>query len=77
MVDEHQGVYEPGPVHGATMKFEVVQCADEWIVRREGVEVGRFEDQDAALNRVAAEMRGCAPEGAAASLAVRYQRRSA
>lgn len=56
------------------MKFEVVECAGEWIVRREGQEVARFATQDEALNDVAARLRD-ADATQPASLAMRYQRR--
>lgn len=56
------------------MKFEVVESAGEWIVRREGQEVARFAAQDEALNDVAARLRE-ADASQPASLSMRYQRR--
>jgi hypothetical protein len=56
------------------MKFEVVESAGEWIVRREGQEVARFAAQDEALNDVAARLRD-ADASQPASLSMRYQRR--
>lgn len=56
------------------MKFEVVESAGEWIVRREGQELARFAAQDEALNDVAARLRE-ADASQPASLAMRYQRR--
>jgi hypothetical protein len=57
------------------MRYEVVESAGEWIVRREGTEVGRFVSQDEALNHVSERMRETACEGSA-SFAVRYERRT-
>jgi hypothetical protein len=58
------------------LRYELVEDAGGWIVRREGVEVARFDVQEDALNHVAEAMRGAA-EGEAASLAVHYERRIA
>jgi hypothetical protein len=57
------------------MNYEVVENAGEWIVTREGCEVGRFDNQDRALHHVAERLRG-ADRTCAASLAVRYQART-
>ncbi len=58
------------------MRFEVVQEEDAWIVRSEGLELARFDDQDTALSDVADRLRGA--DGATpVSLAVRYQGRNA
>lgn len=57
------------------MRFEVVQEEDAWVVRREGHELARFNDQDTALSDVADRLRG-ADATAPVSLAVRYQGRS-
>jgi hypothetical protein len=62
--------------HGAGMKFEVIESGGEWIVRREGDEVARFAAQDLALGHVADELRKAEAAGPA-SLAMRYERRSA
>ena len=60
------------------MRFEVVESGGAWIVRRDGVEIGRFEQQDVALAHVSDLLRhtGVDQDGAA-SLAVRYERRTA
>lgn len=58
------------------MRFEVVEEADQWVVRSEGCEVGRFADQDAALNEVAERLRD-ADVSEPAGLSVRYLSRSA
>ena len=58
------------------MRFEVVEEADEWIVRSEGCELGRFADQETALHDVADRLRG-ADSTAPAALSVRYQAKSA
>ena len=58
------------------MKFEVIESGGEWIVRREGCEVGRFPRQDEALSHVAHALRAAEGSGPA-SLAMRYERRSA
>ena len=57
------------------MKFEVVENSGEWIVRREGEEVGRFPEQDLALSHVADRLREVGDGGA--SLAMRYQAKRA
>ena len=54
------------------MRYEVIEDAGEWIVRREGCELARFADQNAALHDVASRMRD-ADATTPASLAVRYQ----
>ena len=60
------------------MKYEVVECSGAWIVRCDGVEVNRFPQQDQALGYVAHELKTADPDAAAAaSLGVRYERRSA
>ncbi len=61
---------------GSGMRFEVVEESGEWIVRRGGEELARFEDQEKALADVAARLRE-AEAGETASLSVRYQARSA
>jgi len=58
------------------MRFEVVEHADEWIVRQRGHELGRYADQETALHAVADRLRG-ADATAPVSLAMRYQPRSA
>lgn len=58
------------------MRFEVVEDADEWIVRREGCELGRFADQELALRDVAERLRD-ADASAPVALSMRYQNRAA
>jgi hypothetical protein len=58
------------------MRFEVVEEADEWIVRSEGRELGRFADQEMALHDVAERLRE-ADVSAPAALSMRYQSRAA
>lgn len=58
------------------MRFEVVEEADEWIVRSEGCELARFGDQDTALHDVADRLRN-ADSKAPAGLSVRYQTKTA
>lgn len=57
------------------MRFEVVEDADEWIVRSEGCELGRFADQDTALHDVAERLRE-ADASEPSALSVRYQNRA-
>ncbi len=54
------------------MKFEVVEDLSGWIVRRDGVEIARFGDQDAALADVAERLQACSNPTFSYSLAVRY-----
>jgi hypothetical protein len=56
------------------MRFEVVETAGEWVVRRNGEELARFTGQDEALHDVAARLRGCDASQSAA-LSVRFERR--
>lgn len=58
------------------MRFEVVEDAAEWIVRHNGQEVGRFADQEAALQDVADRLRN-ADASEPAGLSVRYLSRNA
>jgi hypothetical protein len=58
------------------MRYEVIEDTGEWIVRREGAELARYEQQDAALSDVAGRLRD-ADASQAASLSVRYQARTA
>lgn len=57
------------------MRYEVVENFGEWIVRRGGEEVARYDDQDKALNDVAERLREVG-EGEPASLSVQYQTRA-
>jgi hypothetical protein len=58
------------------MKFEVVEQAGAWIVRRNGVELGRHAEQAYALTDLTERMRGLElPPGAGVSLAMRFEAR--
>ena len=57
------------------MKFEVVENCGAWIVRRDGVEVARFMEQDGALTDVGERLRTLEVAGRAVSLAMRYEPR--
>ncbi|MEO8113902.1 MAG: hypothetical protein ABI655_05950 [Phenylobacterium sp.] len=59
------------------MKFEVVESGGEWIVQHQGVEVARFAKQALALTEVARLLREAPVSEAGASLAMRYQARTA
>ena len=58
------------------MSYEVIEEQDEWIVRGEGRELGRFGDQDAALSDVAERLK-TADASVPARLRVRYRTRKA
>ncbi|WP_293368822.1 hypothetical protein [Phenylobacterium sp.] len=58
------------------MKFEVIEDIGAWIVRRDGVEIARFGDQEAALADIAARLRACSNAAFSYSLAVRYLARA-
>jgi hypothetical protein len=58
------------------MKFEVIEGAGEWIVRRNGVELARFGEQLAALTHVADRLRGAEGHQVSYSLAMRYLARA-
>jgi hypothetical protein len=55
------------------MKFEVVQQGGAWIVRRDGVEVGRHAEQTRALQDVSERLRAVERSEGAVSLAMRYE----
>jgi hypothetical protein len=57
------------------MKLEVVEGQDNWIVRRDGEDLARFRDQDAALADAAERLRGCPADAEAHAFAVRYLER--
>jgi len=57
------------------MKFEVIEAAGEWVVRRNGVEVARYTDQLEALADIAERLRDADEASGAYSLAMRYQAR--
>ena len=58
------------------MKFEVIEIDGGWIVRRDGVEVARFEQQVEALADVAERLRESGEEQSSYSLAMRFQARA-
>jgi hypothetical protein len=58
------------------MKFEVVENAGEWIVRRDGVEIARFGDQLEALAEVGDWLRAANEVEGSYSLAMRYAARA-
>ena len=58
------------------MKFEVIEAAGEWVVRRNGVEVARYTDQLEALADIAERLRDADEAPGAYSLAMRYQARA-
>jgi hypothetical protein len=57
------------------MKFEVVEQGGAWIVRRDGVELGRYAEQVNALTDVSERLRFVEPAEGAVSLAMRYEAR--
>jgi hypothetical protein len=58
------------------MKFEVVEQGGAWIVRRNGVELGRYAEQAYALTEVSERMRNLGPPGGAVvSLAMHFEAR--
>lgn len=57
------------------MRYEVVEELGEWVVRNEGGELARYEDQDRALQDVADRLRD-ADTAEPASLSVRYSRKA-
>jgi hypothetical protein len=56
------------------MRFEVVEEADEWVVRSEGCELARFSNQEAALHDVADRLRNVDAREPA-KLSVRFRAR--
>lgn len=57
------------------MKLEVVQRANEWIVRNAGEEVARYSAQNDALDDAAKRL-GAVANDEGAELSVRYERRA-
>ncbi len=57
------------------MKFEVIESNGEWIVRRDGVEIARFDEQLDALADIAERLNDAHKADASYSLAMRYQAR--
>ncbi|MDB5425586.1 MAG: hypothetical protein JWQ29_3002 [Phenylobacterium sp.] len=57
------------------MKFEVVEQSGAWIVRRDGVELARFDAQHHALVDVSERLRALQDAKGAVSLAMRYEAR--
>jgi hypothetical protein len=56
--------------------YEVVEAAGEWIVRRRGLEVARFDAQAAALQAVAQRMREELEDDQPVSFSMRFQSRA-
>lgn len=56
--------------------YEVVEAAGEWIVRKAGLEVARYDVQAAALQAVAQRMRQESGGDAAVAFAMRFQARA-
>jgi len=57
------------------MKFEVVEQGGAWIVRCDGVELGRYAEQAFALTDVTERLRTLEPASGAVSLAMRFEAR--
>ena len=57
------------------MKFEVVEQSGAWIVRCDGVELGRYAEQAYALTDVTERLRTLEPADGAVSLAMRFEPR--
>lgn len=55
--------------------YEVVESADEWIVRRAGLEVARYDAQATALQAVAERLRMEDRRDRPVSFAMRFQSR--
>lgn len=55
--------------------YEVVEAAGQWIVRRGGLEVARYDAQAAALRAVAERMREDSVSDAPVSFSMRFQSR--
>jgi hypothetical protein len=57
------------------MNYEVTEDSGEWVVRREGVEVARFAEQDDALAYVTERLKARETESGSYSLTMRFQAR--
>ncbi len=57
------------------MKFEVVEQGGAWIVRRDGVELARFADQQSALTDVSRRLGSLQSANNTVSLTMRYEAR--
>jgi hypothetical protein len=55
--------------------YEVVEAADEWIVRHAGLEVARYDAQASALQAVAERLRLEDARDRPVSFAMRFQSR--
>jgi len=55
--------------------YEVIEAAGEWIVRRAGLELARYDAQAAALRAVAERLRQESGGDAPVSFAMRFQSR--
>ena len=58
------------------MKFEVVEALEQWIVRRDGVELARYGDQLEALADVAKRLQCAGDVEGSHSLAMRFRPRT-
>ena len=58
------------------MKFEVIEGVDEWIVRRDGVELARFGEQLEALAAIGERLREATEVQDSYSLAMRFHTRA-
>lgn len=57
------------------MRYEVVESDGEWVVRRHGVEIARFGEQNPALDDVARRLREMNQPNGTASLSMRFAAR--
>ena len=72
IVAPHSASYRRLQGTGLSMRFEVVEEAEAWIVRSEGGELARYRDQETALHDVADRLRDVGSDEPA-SLSVRYR----
>lgn len=57
------------------MRYDLTEIAGQWIVRCDGAELGRFDDQTVALEDIALRLEASQPR--LASLAVHFERPNA
>jgi hypothetical protein len=62
---------------GGLSMYEVVEIADEWVVRRAGLEVARYDAQASALEAVTERLRLEDASDRPVSFAMRFQNRRA
>ena len=58
------------------MRYEVVESSEGWVVRRNGVEMARFADQDAAFDEVARLLQDADRYPGPVSLGLQFQPRA-